>query len=95
MELYYGAYKSEKVQSNLAKIKVLESALDIIPINQELVEIFGLIKSKQEKAGKRLDDFDIVLASTALSYNLTIITNNEKHFQRIEGLKIENWTLSA
>lgn len=92
MELYYGAYKSQKVESNLAKVKTIESVLEIIPINQELTEIFGLLKSNLEKAGNPLDDFDLILASTALSHNLILVTNNEKHFKRIEGLKIENWS---
>ncbi len=91
MELYYGAYKSKKIVSNLAKIKVLEATMDIIPIGQEIVEVFGILKSKLEKAGRPLDDFDLILAPTALSYNLTIVTNNEKYFKRVKELKIENW----
>ncbi len=51
-----------------------------------------MLKSKLEKAGKPLDDFDLILASTALTHNLILVTNNEKHFQRIKGLKIENWS---
>lgn len=92
MELYYGAYKSQKVESNLAKIKKIENSLEIIPIGQELVEIFGLLKSKLEKKGKPIDDFDLILASTALSHNMVLVTNNEKHFKRINGLKLENWS---
>ncbi|MDY6857621.1 MAG: type II toxin-antitoxin system VapC family toxin [Thermodesulfobacteriota bacterium] len=91
MELYYGAYKSKKVESNLAKIRTIESSLEIVPISEELVEIFGLLKSNLEKTGKPLDDFDLILASTALSFNLILVTNNEKHFEGIDGLKIENW----
>lgn len=92
MELYYGAYKSRKVESNIAKVKTLEIALEIIPVNQELIEVFGMLKSNLEKAGKRVDDFDLILASTVLTHNLILVTNNEKHFKNIEGLKIENWT---
>jgi len=92
MELSYGAYKSQKVESNLAKIKKLEDSIEIIPIGSEIVGIFGLLKSQLEKTGKSIDDFDLILASSALSHNLTIVTNNEKHFKRIDGLKIENWT---
>lgn len=92
MELYYGAYKSERVTSNLAKIKRLESELDIIPIGREQTEIFGIHKAKLEESGTPLDDFDLALASCALSQNLVLVTNNVKHFNRIEGLKIENWT---
>ena len=92
MELYYGAYKSKKIANNLVKIKTIENTFEIIPVGRELVEIFGVLKSGLEKTGKPLDDFDLILASTAMSHNLTIVTNNEKHFGRIDGLKMENWS---
>ena len=92
MELYYGAYKSQKVTGNLAKIKTIEQSLEIIPVRIESVEIFGMLKSKLEKSGSRLDDFDLIIAACAMAHNLTLVTNNEKHFQRIEGLKLTNWT---
>ena len=92
MELYYGAYKSQKVESNLAKIKALENSLEIIPLGKEPVEIFGILKAKLERSGIRLDDFDLILAVCALTQNLILVTNNTKHFERIEGLKITDWT---
>jgi tRNA(fMet)-specific endonuclease VapC len=92
MELYYGAFKSRKVESNLAKVRKIENSLEIISVNKEQVEIFGMLKVKLEKAGTPLDDFDLILAATALSHNLILVTNNERHFSRIEGLKIENWS---
>ena len=92
MELYYGAYKSQKIANNLAKVKAIENSLEIIPVNREMVEIFGVLKSDLEKVGKPLDDFDLILAATAMSRNLIIVTNNEKHFGRIDGLKMENWS---
>ena len=92
MELYYGAYKSQKVAGNLAKIKVLESSMSIFPLDKEVAEIFGLQKSWLQKNGLPLDDFDLAIASTALAYNLVLVTNNVRHFQRIDGLKVENWT---
>jgi len=92
MELYYGAYKSQKVSSNLARIKALESSLAIIPLGKEIVELFGMYKAKLEKAGTPLDDFDLIIASTALVHNLLLVTNNVKHFRKVQGLKITNWT---
>ena len=92
MELYYGAHKSQKIASNLAKIKTLEISFQIIPISEESAEIFGMTKAQLEKAGSPLDDFDLVIASCALSNNLVLVTNNVRHFQRIEGLKLTNWT---
>lgn len=91
MELYYGAYKSQKVTSNLAKIKMLEQSIEVIPLGQESGEIFGKLKAQLEIQGSRLDDFDLAIASCALSRNLTLVTNNIEHFRRIDGLKLANW----
>ena len=92
MELYYGAHKSLKIVSNLAKIKTLALSFEIISISEESAEIFGMTKVQLEKAGSPLDDFDLIIASSALSNNLVLVTNNVRHFQRIEGLKLTNWT---
>jgi tRNA(fMet)-specific endonuclease VapC len=91
MELYYGAYKSQKVTSNLAKVRTLESSLEILPVGQEVVEIFGMEKAKLERHGTPLDDFDLLLGCCALAHNLTLVTNNVRHFKIIEGLKAVNW----
>jgi tRNA(fMet)-specific endonuclease VapC len=92
MELYYGAYKSQKVESNLAKIKALESSIDVIALGKEVVEIFGIYKAKLERSGVPLDDFDLILAACAMTHNLVLVTNNTKHFKRIEGLRVADWT---
>lgn len=91
MELYCGAYKSQKVTSNLAKIKNLENVMEIIPVGEEVAEIFGREKVRLEKEGTPLDDFDLVLGCCALAHNLTLVTNNVRHFKRIEGLQVTNW----
>ena len=91
MELYYGARKSQKVSSNLAKIKILEQSIETIPVGLESTEIFGLIKAQLEIAGNRLDDFDLIIASCAMAHNLTLVTNNTKHFERINGIELTNW----
>ena len=91
MELYYGAYKSQKVVSNIGKIKRIEAAVEIIALGRESAEIFAMLKADLEKAGIPLDDFDLILAACALAHDLVLVTNNVKHFQRIQGLKFENW----
>jgi tRNA(fMet)-specific endonuclease VapC len=85
--------KSREVTSNLAKIKTLETSLDILPVGTECVEVFGHLKAKLEKAGSSLDDFDLIIASCAIANNLVLVTNNTKHFKRIAGLKQANWTV--
>jgi tRNA(fMet)-specific endonuclease VapC len=91
MELYYGAYKSQKVTSNLSKIRILEKTFEIIPAGTESAEIFGILKTDLEKSGNPLDDFDLIIAACAMTYNLTLVTNNYRHFERIDGLKLANW----
>ena len=91
MELYYGAYKSQKVTSNLVKVRTLESSLEILPLGQEVVEIFGMEKAKLERHGTPLEDFDLLLGCCALAHNLTLVTNNVRHFKKIDGLKVVNW----
>lgn len=91
MELYYGAYKSKKTTGNLAKIKMLEQSIEVIPLGRESAEIFGMLKAQLEIQGSRLDDFDLAIAACALTHNLTLVTNNVEHFKRIDSLKLENW----
>lgn len=93
MELYFGAYKSEKVAGNLAKVRTIENSFDIISTGKECAEIFGMLKASLEKSGTPLDDFDLIIASCALSQNFVLVTNNIKHFSRIEGVKLTNWTV--
>ena len=57
------------------------------------METFGELKASLEKSGKIIDDMDLLIASTALTRNLVLVTNNEKHFNRINGLEIENWMI--
>ena len=91
MELYYGAYNSQRVTSHLAKIKTLENSMEVIPLSQEIVENFGKQKAQLERAGTPLDDFDLALGCCALAHNLILVTHNIKHFKKMEGLKVTNW----
>jgi predicted nucleic acid-binding protein len=92
MELYYGAHKSKQITGNLAKIRTLERSIEVKPVGQESAETYGMLKAQLEKKGSRLDDFDLIIAASALAHNLTLVTNNTDHFKRIDGLKLANWT---
>lgn len=91
MELYYGAFKSQQVEANLAKIKTIESSFAIVSPGPETGETFGRMKAGLETVGARLADLDLIIAAIAMSRNLTLVTNNQKHFGRIQGLKLTNW----
>ena len=95
MELYYGAFKSQQAAGNLARIRALERSVKIWDLGHETAEIFGVLKAELEGKGNRLDDFDLAIASCALAHDLTLVTNNDAHFGRIRGLRLENWMGSS
>ncbi len=90
-ELLYGAQKSARPAANLARVRRLREILPIADVTPAVMETFGLLKADLEAGGRRLDDFDLVIASTALTLGYRLVTNNEKHFARIEGLALESW----
>ena len=91
-ELLYGAYNSTNIDRNLSKVKEFEEAINIIDIDRKYLENYAQIKAKLRAEGKILDDFDILIAAIAIVNNCVLVTNNTKHFERIDGLTIENWT---
>lgn len=89
-ELVFGAYYSDRVEENLKQVEAFVAEMKIIPFN-ETVHIFGQERAKLWKAGKKIDDFDLLIGSAAKAKGLTVVTHNRKHFEHIEGLDIEDW----
>ena len=89
--MVYGAVKSARSTENLAKVRRVAELFPIIEVSRAVMETFGSLKASLEKRGKGVDDFDLVIASTALMLNYRLVTNNEKHFRHIPGLSVENW----
>ena len=90
-ELIYGAHKSQHPQRSMITVNHIRNIFPIIELDQGIIEVFGNIKAKQEKKGERLADMDLLIAATALYMNMTLVTNNIKHFSKIDGLSLENW----
>lgn len=91
MELYFGAHRSRQAEANLARVRTLEHSFRILAADDSIAATFGSLKARIAAAGTMLDDFDLIIASTALANNLTLVSSNERHFGRIEGLKLVNW----
>ena len=70
---------------------LLTSMHAVLPFNEAAAEIYGALRADLERIGKRLDDPDLRIASIALSRDLTLVTGNVRHFERVPGLRIENW----
>lgn len=90
-EMVYGARKSSQIERNLATSHRVAEIYPMLPVTQSVIETFAGLKADLEIAGIPLDDMDLLIGATALSHNLTLVTNNEKHFSRIPGLSVANW----
>ncbi len=89
-ELKYGASKSSRPEKNKPVINNLIGKFKRIPIYRSL-DIFADEKARLRKEGNIIDDFDLLIGSTAIANDMVLVTNNEKHFNRLYNLKIENW----
>ncbi len=90
-ELIYGARKSMHPEKNIATTNRIAELFPIIDINKGIITVFGEIKARLEQKGTRIEDMDLLIASTAIYMDLSLVTNNKNHFSRINDLTIENW----
>ena len=90
-ELLYGAEKSQTREKTKEKIYEFLLPFEIVGFNDEATEIYGKTREYLEKKGLIIGPNDLILASTVIDYNGTLITNNVKEFKGIKELKIENW----
>jgi len=90
-ELKFGAAKSNKPEKNKLVINKLANKFKQIPIFNSL-DIFAEEKAKLKNEGNIVDDFDLLIGSTAIANEMILVTNNEKHFNRLRNIQIENWT---
>ncbi len=90
-ELTQGAHRSRHSEDNLARLEVLLSVLVILPFDEAAGRKFGALKAGLEAKGEPLDNLDLQIASIAIENQCPLLTNNSRHFSRIEGLQLVNW----
>lgn len=89
-ELMFGAYYSKRKEQEVPKVKMFVERFPIIPL-ADAAEKYADIKTQLRSAGILIDEFDLMIAATALTGDYILATDNIRHFQRIADLKIENW----
>lgn len=87
-ELYEGVYGSEGQERHQNELEKLLSQFSILELDRDICKVFGRERAELRKKRQLIDNIDLLIASTALHYNLTVLTNNRKHFERVEGLEI-------
>lgn len=90
-ELKYGALFSQKPKKHSEEIEKLLEFIRVIPITSS-IDLYAQEKARLRRAGMLIDDFDLMIGCTAISNDLTLVTNNTRHFNRLQGLKLEDWT---
>lgn len=88
-ELFYGAAKGGR-KKNMEDVNHILRLFEILPIFPSL-KMYGQVKAMLEMQGRRIDDFDLLIGTTALQNKLTMVTANVKHLERIPNLIVENW----
>ena len=91
-ELLLGAYKSRYKQSNLEKVEAFLEPFEIVPFDDRATYVYADIRSRTETSGRIVGPNDLLIASIAMLYNGTLITNNVQEFKNIDGIKIEDWS---
>jgi tRNA(fMet)-specific endonuclease VapC len=91
-ELEYGVRKSFQPEKNNVALKDFLTPLTIVDFGYAATVEYGIIRSRLEIKGTPIGPMDLLIAAHAKSLDLTLVTNNESEFNRIDGLRVENWT---
>jgi tRNA(fMet)-specific endonuclease VapC len=89
-ELYYGAWKSFRMDENLDRVDDLTK--DFLPVScdEETAKFYGRIKNQLRRDGRKIPSNDIWIAAIAMQHDLTLVTR-DTHFQNVEDLSLEAW----
>jgi tRNA(fMet)-specific endonuclease VapC len=90
-ELLYGAARHPKAVAIRREIADLVSRLTVIPWDEAAAEHYGALRAALEKAGTPLGAMDMMIAAHARSLGATLVSNDVRHFDRVEGLRVANW----
>lgn len=91
-ELEYGVQKSSFIEQNALNLMRFLVQFDVLPFDDAAAREYGQIRATLEKQGKIIGNMDMLIGAHARSLGCILVTNNEKEFRRIDGLKTANWT---
>lgn len=90
-ELITGAEKSNQVQRNLQDLEGFAARLEILDFDRNAATHFGQIRAELARTGESIGAYDSMIAGHARSAGLIVVTNNQSEFNRVNGLRVENW----
>ena len=90
-ELCFGVEHSARVEENQRELQAFCLDLDILPFDAEAGVRYGQIRQDLERRGQTIGANDLLIAAHASGAQATLVTNNEREFGRVQGLRVENW----
>ena len=87
-ELYVGVYYADDPDRREAELRDFLDIVELLNVDEEVCRIFGRERARLRRAGLEIARFDLLIGATARRHGLTLLTNNRRHFERIEGLAI-------
>ena len=87
-ELYDGAVRDQDPPERLAAIRDYVTSFRVLGLSDEIMEVFARHRVRLRQAGQRLPDLDLLIAATSLVHDLTLMTRNRRHYDRISGLRL-------
>ena len=93
MELVYGAERSSNPDRNLTSLEGFVARMDVLSLDDSAAAHAGQIRAELARLGMPIGPYDQLIAGHARSQGLVLVTNSEKEFARVPGLRTENWVL--
>ena len=87
-ELYDGVLRSNAPQRDEEKLRAFLTSLEVAPLDELICRILASERGRLRAAGTTIGDFDLLISAAAIRHNLTLLTNNRRHFERVQGLDI-------
>jgi tRNA(fMet)-specific endonuclease VapC len=91
-ELYFGAMRSNQRERAVAYLDEMVQGIAVESLSSSVGQRYGEIRATLEKQGRQIGNNDLWIGAHAMALNVTLVTNNEREFSRIAGLRLENWT---
>lgn len=92
-ELRWGVAKSAS-ERNRAALEAFLASFQIVAYDDEAARAYGDLRAELERRGKPIGPMDLLIAAQAIALDLVLVTNNEREFKRVPGLRVENWVRS-
>ena len=89
-ELYFGAYKSQRVEENRKKVAAFIADRTVLNVDADTADVYGQVKQRLRAKGRPIPENDIWIATLAIQYDLTLIAN-DSHFDEVDNLNWRRW----